>query len=401
MKILIADKFSEKAIEALQKLGAEIIFQPELTADELPHNVKNTDILIVRSTKVTATTIDAGSSLSLIIRAGAGINTIDLEQASNKGVNVANCPGKNSDAVAELTIGLIIAADRKIVDQSADLRKSIWNKKKYGKASGLKGRTLGILGYGSIGKEVASRAKSFGMHVIVYSRHMTHEKAEKEHIGYCKTPLELARRSDIISVHLAASDQTKNLIDSTFLHTLRDETILVNTSRGEIVDQDALLVAIKNKNLKVALDVYQDEPTANDTQFPHIELASLITGTHHVGASTNQASEAIAQETVKIVKTFMETGRAPNQVNTQKKSLAPYNLIIIHYNRIGVLANILDALKKADINVEEMENIIFSGAQTAMCSLKLDDEPSPIFLKRITLEKNIIKTSLLKNIVVR
>jgi len=349
---------------------------------------------VVRSTKVTAAAIDAGNALSLIIRAGAGVNTIDLAHASSRGIHVANCPGKNSDAVAELAMGLIVAADRRIAEQAADLKSGKWDKKGYGKAPGLKGRTLGIIGYGSIGKGLAARARAFGMPLLAWSRSLTPERAAEEGLGYCESPKDLAAQADIVSLHLAAAPETKGMVNAEFLAAMKDGAILVNTSRGEIVDRDALMGAINSKGLRVALDVYADEPAANDSTFSDTELASKIVGTHHVGASTDQASEAIADETVRIVRTYMESGKPANQVNAQDKSPAPFGLVVRHYNRVGVLAGVLDALREADVNVEEMENAIFSGGTAAVCSLKLDQKPSDKALKNITDNPDVIQASL-------
>ena len=166
MKVLIADKLSPKAVSQLQAVGCDVTMDPDLSADALPGVISAVEILIVRSTKVTAATIDAGTSLSMIIRAGAGVNTIDLKEASARGIHVTNCPGKNTDAVAELAIGHLITADRRIVAANNDLGRGQWKKKEYQKATGLKGRTLGIIGLGAIGKAVAKRAKGLEMKVI-------------------------------------------------------------------------------------------------------------------------------------------------------------------------------------------------------------------------------------------
>ncbi|MDC7233471.1 MAG: NAD(P)-dependent oxidoreductase, partial [Spirochaetales bacterium] len=255
MKILIADKLSESAKNDLSALGAEIVFEPDLTADSLPEAIQDAEVLVVRSTKVTKETIDNGASLSLIIRAGAGVNTIDLEEASTRGIHVANCPGKNADAVAELAMGLMIAADRRIADGTMDLRQGVWNKKLYGKASGLKGRTLSVIGMGSIGKGTAERAAAFGMHVAAWSRSLTPEKAEDLGVEFCATPVEAASKADVLSVHLAAGKDTAHFIGSDILNALKPGAILVNTSRGEVVDTAALKNAISEKGIKAALDV--------------------------------------------------------------------------------------------------------------------------------------------------
>jgi len=394
MKILVADKLSENALAKLKTAGSSVRVEPSLSADALPDAIGDTDILIVRSTKVKAAAMDAATSLSLIIRAGAGVNTIDVGHASSQGIHVANCPGKNADAVAELTIGLIIAADRRIAYQAEKLRSGTWNKKEYSRADGLKGKTIGIIGYGSIGKAVAKRAKSFDISVGAWSRSLNPQIAEAQGIAYYPTPLQLARNADIVTLHLAAAPETMNLVNAEFLDAMKDGAILVNTSRGEIVDQEALEKAIDKKSLKVALDVYSDEPDANSNVFPHIELAKRITGTHHIGASTNQASDAIADETVRIVESYIKNGKPINQVNTQEKSPAPYKLAVRHFNRVGVLASILSALRAVNINVEEMENTIFSGQAAAVCTLKLDERPSESVLEAINANPDIIQVSL-------
>ncbi len=394
MKILIADKLSDTALKDLKSLGAEITLEPGLTAGDLPGAIADAEILIVRSTKVNAETIENGSDLSLIIRAGAGVNTIDLDKASSCGIHVANCPGKNADAVAELAMGLMIAADRRIADGTMDLRNGVWNKKLYGKAAGLKGRTLSIIGMGSIGQGTADRARAFGMNVAAWSRSLTPEKAKAWGVEYCATPLEAASKADALSIHLAAGKETVHFVGKEMLDAMKEGAILINTSRGEVIDTTALKEAIKNKGLKVALDVYENEPGATDKDFADTELAAAVTGTHHIGASTDQASEAIAGEVVNIVKAYMETGKPLHQVNHQDKSSAVINLVVRHFNKVGVLASVLDELRTAGINIEEMENAIFSGGKAAVCTLKLDAKPETSVLDKIRGTENIIQIAM-------
>ena len=163
MQILIADKFPESGLAHLESQGHDVDFQPDLTGDDLPGAVAQAEVLIVRSTKVSAATIEAAPSLALIVRAGAGTNTIDKQAAADHAVYVSNVPGRNAIAVAELTLGLILAIDRRIPDNVADLRTSTWNKATYSKGTGLLGRSLGIVGVGAIGLAVATRAASFGL----------------------------------------------------------------------------------------------------------------------------------------------------------------------------------------------------------------------------------------------
>lgn len=394
MKILLADKLSAKTVSALETLGAQVVVKPGLTADELSGALEDVEVLIVRSTKVKAAAIEAATSLSLIIRAGSGVNTIDLECASSKGIYVANCPGKNTDAVAELAIGLLIASDRRIVNAASDMRSGVWNKKEYGKSGGLKGRTIGIIGVGAIGTAVIRRAMGLEMNVIAWSRSLTEEKADELGIGYCSNARQVAEQADAVSVHLAANSKTKHFIGKNFLDNMKDGAILINTSRGEVVDTEALKDAIKQKNLRVGLDVYENEPAAAAKDFGDKELAGMITCTPHIGASTNQAAEAVADEVVRIVRAYKDTGSPTNAVNIQKANLAQCDLIVRHYNRVGVLAGVLDGLRTEGINIEEMENIIFTGQTAAHCTLKLDSKPSGELVSSIENNDNIIQVIL-------
>ena len=393
MKVLIADKLSEKAATALRDLGAAVTVNPDLGSDDLPGVINDTEVLVVRSTKVLAQTIEAAPSLSLIIRAGAGVNTIDLDKASSHGIHVANCPGKNTDAVAELAMGLLIACDRRIVDASNDLKNGKWRKKEYQKSNGLKTRTLGIVGFGSIGKALSERAKGMDMHVAAWSRSLTEDIAEELDIEYCATPEQLAQKSDAISVHLAANGDTHHFIDSNFLNSMKNEAIFVNTSRGQVVDTEALKKAISEKNLRVGIDVYENEPSGGNADFDDTEFAQMVTGTPHIGASTYQASEAIADEVVRVFKNYVETGKPFNAVNIRDKK-SKNNLVVRHYNRVGVLASVLDELRNEGINIEEMENTIFKGGEAASCTLLLDRAPSKDMVSGIKKMDNIIQVML-------
>ena len=390
MKVLIADKVSAKMVADLQSLGCEVALEPDLSAEALPAALAGVEILIVRSKQVTAAAIEAGSSLSLIIRAGAGVNTIDIKKASEKGVYVANCPGKNTDAVAELAIGLLIAADRRIPEALADLRAGKWRKKEYGKARGLKGRTLGVVGLGSIGCAVARRALGLEMNVVGWSRSLTPARAKALGIGYCATLEELAGSVDAVSVHLALSKDTRGLIGGAFFERLQKGALFVNTARSEVVDGAALKAVLAAGRIRAALDVFENEPAGGEAPFADTELAGLLAAASpHIGASTDQAEEAIAEETVRVARTFLETGKPVNAVNPRKlHSGVP--LVIRHYNRVGVLAGVLGELRAEGINIEEMENTIFEGELAACCALVLDKKPSEALLQRIGAAENVI-----------
>jgi D-3-phosphoglycerate dehydrogenase len=394
MKVLIADKVSSKMVSDLESLGCDISLNPDLSAETLPIAVVGVDVLIVRSTRVSAEAIAAGTSLSLIIRAGAGVNTIDLKAASERGVYVANCPGKNADAVAELAIGLLLAADRRIPDALVDLRAGKWRKKEYGKARGLKNRTLGIVGLGNIGAAVARRAQGLEMNVIAWSRSLTPEKARALGIGFCPALADLAEQADAISVHLALSKETRGLLDGDFFGRMKKGALFINTARSEVIDLAALKDALRSGQIRAGLDVFENEPSGGDAAFVDQELAGLLcAAAPHIGASTDQAEEAIAEETVRIARTFMATGKPLNAVNPRKLHTG-INCIVRHYNRVGVLANVLNELRSEGINVEEMENTIFEGELAACCSLVLDKTPSAPLLKRIACGDNIIQAVL-------
>lgn len=394
MKVLIADKLSKSAVSDLEAMGHVVVSNPDLKAEDLPQAIGDAEVLIVRSTKVIAETITAGKNLSLIIRAGAGVNTIDLAKASELGINVTNCPGKNTEAVAELAIGLMIAADRRIANATAELRAGKWNKKEYGKAAGLKGRTLGIIGIGSIGKAVVRRAKGLEMNVLAWSRSLTPEIAKELGVTYAATPEDVAQSADAISLHVAAKAETKGMINAAFLSKMKKGAILVNTARGNVVDADALKKAIAENGIRYAADVFEPEPAGGVADFADTALAeAAVACTPHIGASTDQASEAIAAEAVRIVKVYQETGTPPNVVNIRSKTTAVSNLVIRHYNKVGVIAGVLDLLRTEGINIEEMENLIFEGGCAACCTLKLDSPPSPETLQKISSAENIISAA--------
>jgi len=393
-KILIADKLAPVAVEALKSMHFSITNLPDLAVEKIPDEIGDHEILIVRSTKVTKEAIDAAPALSLIIRAGAGVNTIDLEEASNRGIHVANCPGKNSDAVAELAIGLLIAADRRIAFAAGDMKNGAWKKKEYGNARGLKGRVLGIIGIGTIGKGVIKRALAFDMQVVGWSRSLTPETAEQLGIEYAASPQEVAAQADAITLHLASNKETEHLVNESFLNKMKDDAILINTARGEVVDTKALKSAILEKGIRVALDVFEGEPKGGVADFNDVELASLVTCTPHIGASTDQSTEAIASEVVRIIEAYNKTGMPLHVVNIRGKTVSKYNLVVRHYNKVGVLAGVLHKLKDQGINVEEMQNTIFSSGTTATCALKLDNQPSKEIIETLNNEKYIIYAEL-------
>jgi D-3-phosphoglycerate dehydrogenase len=341
----------------------------------------------------------ANTSLSLIVRAGAGVNTIDVHAASRRGIYVSNCPGKNSIAVAELTFALILALDRRIAENVGDLRAGKWNKKEYSKARGLFGRTLGILGYGSIGQEVARRALAFGMRVVVWSRRFDRESGIGDQgstafspasplpdprVTIVHSPEAVAEQADVLSVHLALASDTRNLVSASVLNRLKPGSYFVNTSRAGVVDHASLANAVRERGIRAALDVFDHEPTSSTGEFgdPLLTLPAVI-GTHHIGASTEQAQEAIAAEAARIVRVYKETGKVPNVVNLATTTPATHMLVVRHRDRPGVLAHVFDHLRAGNLNVQETENIVFEGAEAAIARINLDGEPPAELLQTI------------------
>jgi D-3-phosphoglycerate dehydrogenase len=386
MKLLVADKFSEGHLGALRALGLEVDYKPELGAADLPAHIGDVAILVVRSTEVTAATIDAGEALTLIVRAGAGVNTIDRKAASRRGIFVANCPGKNAVAVAELAMGLLLAIDRRIPDQVSELRAGRWNKKEYGKADGLLGKTLGVVGFGAIGREVATRAAAFGLRVVAWSRSLDDATAKAHDVSRLGSPREVAAAADVVSVHVALAPETRGLCDEAFFAQMKPGAIFLNTARAEVVDAAALAKAVKERGLRVGTDVHPGEPDGGTGQvaFPLVALPGVV-GTHHVGASTRQAEGAIADEAVRIVRAFLTSGKVPNCVNLSRAgaSGATCQLVVRHHDRVGVLANVLASLRRHDINVKEMDNQIFDGAAAACATIRLQSVPPPECLAEI------------------
>ncbi|HEV8632176.1 MAG TPA: NAD(P)-dependent oxidoreductase [Thermoanaerobaculia bacterium] len=385
MIVLVADKFPAAGLAELRSAGAEVLYEPDAKGDALTETVRasGAEVLVVRSTEVPAAALRAGR-LGLVVRAGAGYNTIDVATASELGIYVSNCPGKNSIAVAELALALLLALDRRVVDNAADLRRGVWNKKEYGQANGLFGRTLGVVGTGSIGREVAARGRAFGMRVVAWSRSLSDDAAGAMGVERLDTPVAVAAAADAVSIHLALKPETRGLVGGDFFAAMKPGALFVNTSRAEVVDEAALLRAVREKKVRAGLDVFAGEP-AGGTGKVESELFAEpgIYGTHHIGASTEQAQQAIADETVRIVREYVGSGRVPNCVNLAKRTPATHLLVVRHRDRVGVLAHVFGSLRAAGINAEQSENIVFDGAQAAMARIQLDQEPQAATLEEI------------------
>ena len=389
--VLIADALEREAFEEIEALGARIDLRPELNGESLAEALAGVKILVVRSTKVTKEIIQKADKLALIVRAGSGYNNIDVNEASAQGIFVANCPGRNSVAVAELAMGLILSLDRRIADNVSDLRHGKWNKKMYSKAQGLKGQRLGLLGFGAIAQGLAKRALAFEMDVCAYSRSLTEETAAAHGVSRATSLERLFSQCDIISIHLPLNEKTKGLIGHEILGLMPDGAMLINTARAEIVVAEALLTAAKAGHIRLGTDLFENEPAFKQGDFVD-ELAALpnVVGTHHIGASTEQAQKAIAAATVEIVRKFIDEGKVLNPVNMSQARETAGTLVVRHLDRIGALASVLDRLRRAEINVQAMENLVFDGGAAACARIQLEQWPTKETLEEIAQTENVI-----------
>ena len=319
MKILFADKFPQAFADKLGQMGHDCSVNPELKAEDISSAIGDSEILVVRSTRVSAQVFSAATNLKMVIRAGAGTNTIDKDAATDRGIPVCNVPGKNAIAVAELAMGLLISIDRRIPDNVARMRQGEWDKKSFSEAKGLFGRPIGVVGLGAIGMAMAERAHAFGMklHIIrkperspELSSRLTELGAEEHESLY-----DIAGACDILSFHTPASEDTRRLVGVELLSAMKPGAILLNTSRGDLIDEPALIEAMDTKGIRAGLDVYMDEPAVARGEFDSaLARHPNVYGTHHIGASTEQAQIAVAQGVVDIVDAF-SAGRVLHRVN--------------------------------------------------------------------------------------
>ncbi len=388
MRILFADQFPEPHRQVLAEAGHEVRFEPALTGDDLPTALGDAELLVVRSTKVSRETIESASELAMIVRAGAGTNTIDKAAAAERGIYVCNTPGKNALAVAELALGLLIALDRRIPDNVADLREGKWDKKTYSESQGLAGRSLGIVGVGDIGLAFAERAAACGMEVFAVAKagrdKATLARAAAVPIHWVADIETLAQQVDVLSFHVPATPATAGLCGDELLELVKPGAWILNTSRGEVVDEDALLAAIEEKDLRVGLDVYADEPAEGRGTFTsRLAQHPNVYGTHHIGASTEQAQAAIAEEVLAIIEAF-DQGEVRNCVNLEPSAKGAATLVVRHRNEVGALSGVLDVLKGAGINIEQMDNELFAGGAAAVATLHVSATPDDTTVSALT-----------------
>jgi D-3-phosphoglycerate dehydrogenase len=397
VRILFADAIDADRLEPLVDAGVQCVVEAGLSADDLPDRISGFDGLVVRSTKVFAATIEAADRLQFIVRAGAGVDNIDCDSASASGVFVCNVPGRNAVAVAELTMGLLLGIDRRIVDNTADLRNGKWQKALYSKADGVLGKKIGIIGLGEIGMQVAKRSKAFGLTVLAVRKDGRSDRVQQRirsiGIRMVNSLDELIAESDIVSLHVPKSESTTGMVDDRFLSKMKLEAILLNTSRGEIVNEEALLVAL-NRGLRAGLDVFADEPKGKDETFSSAVAAHPnVVGTHHIGASTAQAQRSVADGTVKTIEAFI-SGSPINVVNMNTQPRGEASLIIKHLDRVGVLASVFEMLRSQNVNVQEMQNQLFSGPNgAAVATVHVNHMPPMSTLESLTKLEHVLNVT--------
>jgi D-3-phosphoglycerate dehydrogenase / 2-oxoglutarate reductase len=385
MRLLIADPIDAQPLEELRVLGVEIVSDPSLTKDTLPAALAGVGILVVRGTEVTKAAIEGARELNLIVRAGGGTGNIDVESASERGIYVANCPGRNAASVAELVLGLVIALDRRILEAHADLSAGRWERGKFSGEWGLTGRHIGIAGLGAVGREVLDRSRAFGMKPHVFSRSLTAAKAQKMEVAYAPTLERLAAMSDVFTVHLPLVPQTKGIVSRSVLESLPQGAIVINAARADLFDVPALLELAPKKGLRVGFDVFPSEPRVASADF-QTEIAKLPGAicTPRIAGSTRQAHRAIAEDIARVVRSFLTEENVPNVVNVCAASPARYVVVLRQLDKVGALANTLAVLKRHGINIEEISNTVFDGARATCTKLRVSGRPTEACLKEIT-----------------
>ncbi|RLF23348.1 MAG: 3-phosphoglycerate dehydrogenase [Thermoprotei archaeon] len=305
-KVLVVEPIHEEGLRVLREKGYEVVVATDIARDELLEMIGKFEVLIVRGrTKVDKEVIDAGRRLRLICRAGVGLDNIDVDYARRKGVEVINTPEATSIAVAELVFGLLLCLYRRIYDAVRGMKEGVWLKRKLSGFE-LYGKTMGIIGLGRIGSEVAKRAKAFGMHVIGYRRHRLLETAKRLGIEPAKSIDYLLERSDIVSLHVPLTKETYHMIGERELRIMKPTAVLINTSRGAVVDTKALLRALREGWISgAALDVLEHEPPKESWEWELVRLPNVVV-TPHIGAQTIEAQRRVSLELAHKIISLLE-----------------------------------------------------------------------------------------------
>ncbi|MDI9365410.1 MAG: phosphoglycerate dehydrogenase [Flavobacterium sp.] len=356
IKILFLENISDKAVQKFKENGYTNVTKlgGALSEEALIKAVKDVHLIGIRSkTQITKKVLDNAPKLQAIGCFCIGTNQVNLKEATKQGITVFNAPYSNTRSVAELVIGLSIMLIRRIPDKNSAAHKGIWNKEAKGSFE-MRGKTLGIIGYGSIGSQLSIMAESLGMKVRFYD---TENKLPLGNAVACKTLKELVSTTDIISLHVPETAQTKNLINKTNLKHFKQGAILINYARGEVVDLDALAKCLKDGQLSgAAIDVFPWEPEKNgDTFNTPLQGLSNVILTPHIGGSTEEAQENIGDDVSNKLFQYLEKGITNGSVTLPAIGLPPvegaHRILHIHNNVPGVLSAINTELSKHHINI--------------------------------------------------
>jgi len=376
VKILVACELPQSALDELAPLASELCYRPNLTAYQLRDCLADVGILVVGAVRVSPEAIAAGRALQMIVHAGCGPGEIAVERASTAGVFVTHCPDQHAQAVAELTLGLILALDRRIVENTIALKDGRWIRSELADARGLAGRTIGIMGYGAIGRSVARLAQAFQMRVLTWSPRLMPPDMPEPLVEACSRPRDLARQSDVVTLH-ADESEPELIVDAAFLEAMGDGAYLVSLGPLAAVDEEALFRAVERGRLRLALDVSGPRAGADSTRF-RCRLCDLpgVIGTQHMGALTEQARQATAREVVRIVRSFVVCGEVLNCLNLCERSPATWQLVLRVRDQMGVMAAVMDAIRADGVNAQEITSKVFTGAKAVWCAIALDERPS-------------------------
>jgi len=340
MKVLVADPISEEAIVLMRNAGLEVDFRPDISYEDLLSSIQEYDALIVRSrTKVTREVIERGKRLKIIGRAGVGVDNIDVQAAAERGIIVVNAPGGNTVSAAEHTIGLLLAVARKIPQADRSVKEGRWERKKFMGVE-LRGKTVGIIGLGRVGYEVARRLRAFEVNILAYDPYVSEERARS--VGAKLVSLEdVLKRSDIITIHVPKTKETENMISYREFEMMKDGVIIVNTARGGIVNEKALYEAIvRGKVAGAALDVYEKEPPDPDN--PLLKLENVVT-TPHIGASTKEAQISVGMIIAEEMINFSRGFPVRNAVNLPSIEPGEYGFLMPYVELAEKMGKIIAA----------------------------------------------------------
>lgn len=363
MKVLVADLFPDSAVDRLRDAGLECHYDHTLKGTELQAVLEEErpEVLLVRSTRVTADIITAACALELVVRAGTGTEGIDVAEASRQGVMVAHCPGKSAAAVAELVMGLICAADRRLPESVEMLRAGKWRKEQ---SDGLFGKILGIIGLGDIGQEVAQRARAFGLRLLACDPLFCKSEIEALGCHYQDSLLSLVHEADVLTFHVPTSRQTKHLLTADLLALCKPNVFIINTSHWDLVDEEELLAALDaNPEMRYACDCYRYEPTELSGEIKS-RLAGhpQVYGTCHIGSVTKQADTASIEEALRVIIKYEKTHQVEprNWANRAVKTPANFTVSIRGSSDPRMLAFAVEKLAEAGANVQEVSTALFS-----------------------------------------